>query len=69
MKKKKLKLSLNKMTVAKINDTSGVKGGSDPVPVTYRGDDSCPLTECHCGPPSIDSLCEYTDVCSIQSIC
>lgn len=58
MKKKKLKLSLNKMTVAKIKDVSHIKGGSQEV--TYVGDASCPQTQCLCGPPSIDSLCEVT---------
>lgn len=57
MKKKKLKLSLNKMTVAKINDASTVKGGGE---ITYPGDASCPYTDC-C-PNTNDGVC-FTNNC------
>ena len=46
MKKKKLKLSLNKMTVAKINDVSAVKGGeSGPVTAPRPSVEYCPTVE------------------------
>ena len=60
MKKKKLKLSLNKMTVAKINDVSTIKGGSQEI--TY-GDASCPQTNCCAN--TRDGVCftNIKDVC------
>ena len=48
------------MTVAKINDSSNIRGGSNQV--TLAGDDSCPITECDCEPPSIRNFCEYTEL-------
>ena len=64
MKKKKLKLSLNKMTVAKINDTSTIKGGSQEI--TYAGDASCPQTNC-CVDTN-DGVCFTNNICS-NNIC
>ena len=66
MKKKKLKLSLNKMTVAKINDTSTIKGGSQEI--TYAGDNTCPHTACDivCNPQESVNICirtEYPGIC------
>ena len=52
MKTKKLKLSLNKMTVAKISNSEVIKGGSD-MPDVTRNDYTC-RNGC------VSNLCQYT---------
>ena len=74
MKKKKLKLSLNKMTVAKINDASQIKGGSDVShpPETMFGH-TCE-SPCYTTPGNIcDSDIDFTQGClsniNVDTIC
>ena len=64
MKKKKLKLSLNKMTVARIN-VSAVKGGESG-PVTAPSVEYCPTEEqCFSPIPCDNTAAVCTNGCSI----